>query len=90
MGGFGVMISKSILSYVMFRTTRAIAKAGIDGLGELGGDQKLSRCPRCGNFEVEAEICSRCNGKMHKMYRDYPQQQTRLVDDSLMMGDEYE
>ena len=89
MGGFGAMISKSILSYIMFRCTRAIAKAGIDGLSELGGDEKLSRCPRCGNIEIQAEICSRCNGKMHKMYRDF-QPQTRLVDDSLMMGDEYE
>ncbi|MDD3412575.1 MAG: hypothetical protein PHY47_01100 [Lachnospiraceae bacterium] len=75
------------MSYIMFRSTRAIAKAGIDGLGELAGDKKLSRCPRCGNFQIEAEICSRCNGKMHKMYRDY-HQQSKLVDDSLMMGED--
>lgn len=87
MGGLGIMVAKSIVSYVMFRSTKAVTKAGIDAFGEMSGSKRLSRCPRCGNIEVEAENCSRCNGKMHKMYKDYTNNNPGLIDESLRYED---
>jgi uncharacterized protein with PIN domain len=84
MGGMGMMIAKSIVSYMMFRSTKAITKAGVDSFGEMAGSKRLSRCPRCGFIDKEADNCKRCNGRMHKMYKEYVMPNNLgLIDDSL-------
>jgi ribosomal protein L37E len=80
----GGMVAKSIMSYVLFRGTRAVAKAGCDAVESIGSDEKICRCPRCGEFEIAVDNCSFCGTKMHKMYQEWTPQ-TRLVDDNLLM-----
>lgn len=82
---FLFMMSKSIVTYTMFRATRGIAKTAIDSMSGIE-DQSLKpgTCNNCGLVAEWQEDCPRCGQVMHKMYRgyDYEPRQS-LVDDSL-------
>lgn len=82
---FVMMMSKSIVTYTMFRATRTIAKTAIDSMsGVEDHSLKPGTCNHCGLVTEWQEECPRCESTMHKMYRGYDyQQQTNLVDDNL-------
>lgn len=67
-----LMLSRSIITYTLFRSTRAVAKAGYDAIDNHVSAGKASRCLRCGNIEENTEECIRCGSKqMFKMYKSY-------------------
>lgn len=67
-----LMLSKSILTYTLFRSTKAVAKASLDGVEKNLFSSRLCRCTRCGHMDENYLECDRCGSdQMHKMYRDY-------------------
>lgn len=79
-----MMMSKSIVTYSMFRATRSIAKTAIDGMGGVDYNVRAGNCNNCGLVSEYTEHCTRCGSRMFKMFRGYEQQQ-QLVDDSLQL-----
>lgn len=81
---FLLTISRSIISYTIFRTTRAIVKTGYDAAFSYSSNQKLGHCNNCGRIEDYSYLCSRCNSVMFKMYKQY-EDNINLVDESLII-----
>jgi hypothetical protein len=66
------MLSKSILSYTLFRSTKAVAKAGFDAVDNHLSTTRGCRCLRCGWIDEATERCERCGTVgMFKMYKQY-------------------
>lgn len=79
-------VSKSLLTYGIFRLTRGIAKNGMDSFGGLAGKFKATTCEECGRvFAGGVLTCPVCNVEMEKLYFEYqkPENGPELVDKGL-------
>ena len=71
------MLSRTVLTYVLFRATRGVAAYCFDTIERIPEYIRLYECPRCGKWwgvqddeDLEPE-CDNCGTKLRKKFKDF-------------------
>jgi hypothetical protein len=85
--GLMLMLSRSILTYTLFRGTRTLTKSGFDSIEGIYQIAKPSMCDDCGEVWGESpEKCPECtSSNMRKLYRNF-ELNTSFIDGDLDMN----
>jgi hypothetical protein len=80
------MLSRSILTYTLFRGTRTLSKSGFDSIEEMITQSKPCMCDQCGEiWGGNPSECYDCGSKdLRKLYKDYERSES-IIDKDLSM-----
>lgn len=82
---FALMLSRGVLSYFFFRSTRGIISGGLDKMSNPAQKMKATTCEECGRvYGGGVDFCHYCQCATEKLYKDYEYQSR--VDDNLKLA----
>lgn len=66
------MLSRSVLMYVMSKTTRTVISGSMDRMNNVAQQVKATTCNDCGRiYGGDVDFCVPCGVETEKLYKEY-------------------